>query len=81
MADYVVAGDPTTAVTGIATTAIASLDCLKAAVAAKCNLVISLEPVFWSSGDNLDRLEGNALFHHRKARLYPGEWAGRLSPA
>ncbi len=62
MADYVVAGDPTTAVTGIATTAIASLDCLKAAVAAKCNLIISLEPVFWTSNDNLDRLEGNALF-------------------
>jgi putative NIF3 family GTP cyclohydrolase 1 type 2 len=66
MADYVVAGDPTTAVTGIATTAIASLDCLKAAVAAKLNLVISLEPVFWSTGDNLDRIEGNALFHQKR---------------
>ena len=66
MTDYVVAGDPNTAVTGIATTAIASLDCLKAAVAAKRNLVLSLEPVFWSSGDNLDRLEGNALFHQKR---------------
>ena len=66
LADYVVAGDPTTAVMGIATTAIASLDCLKAAVAAKRNLVISLEPVFWSSGDNLDRLEGNALFQQKR---------------
>jgi putative NIF3 family GTP cyclohydrolase 1 type 2 len=62
MADHVVAGDPTTAVTGIATAAIASLDCLKAAVAAKCNLIISLEPVFWTTGDNLDRLTQNALF-------------------
>lgn len=66
MADYVAAGDPTTAVTGIATTAIASLDCLKAAVAAKRNLIISLEPVFWSTGDNLDRLEGNTLFHVKR---------------
>lgn len=60
--DYVVAGDPTTAITGIATMAIASLDSLKAAAAAGRNLIITLEPTFWADNDNLDRFEGNALF-------------------
>lgn len=65
-ADYVVAGDPTTAVTGIATMAIASIDSLKAAVAASKNLIVTLEPTFWNDDDNLDRFEGNALFKFKR---------------
>jgi putative NIF3 family GTP cyclohydrolase 1 type 2 len=59
MEDYVVAGDPTTPVTGIATTAMASLDCLNAAAKSGKNLVVTSEPTFWADGDNLNRLEGN----------------------
>ena len=65
-ADYVVAGDPTTAVTGIATTAIATLDCLKKAAAANLNLIVTLESTFWSDTDNLDRLEGDATFKAKR---------------
>ena len=64
--DYIAAGDPTTAVTGIATMAIASIDSLKAAVAANKNLIITLEPIFWADNDNLDRFEGNALFKFKR---------------
>lgn len=60
--DYVVAGDPTTPVTGIATTAIASLDCLKTAADSGKNLIVTMEPTFWSDEDHIDRLEGNAEF-------------------
>jgi putative NIF3 family GTP cyclohydrolase 1 type 2 len=60
--DYIAAGDPTTAVTGIATMAIASLDSLRTAVASGKNLIVTLEPTFWADNDNLDRFEGNALF-------------------
>jgi putative NIF3 family GTP cyclohydrolase 1 type 2 len=64
--DYVVAGDPLTAITGIATTAIASIDSLKAAVAANKNLIVTLEPAFWTDNDNLDRFEGNTLFKFKR---------------
>lgn len=66
MEDYIVAGDPTTPVTGIATTAIASLDCLNAAANSGRNLVVTLEPTFWADEDNLNRLEGNAEFKAKR---------------
>ena len=66
MEDYVIAGDPTTVVTGIATTAIATLDCLQAAAASGKNLIVTLEPIFWSNNDNLNRLEGNAEFKAKR---------------
>ena len=61
-ADRIVAGDPTTAVTGIATVAMASIDALRAAVAKRCNLIVSYDPIFWSDDDRFDHLEGNRLF-------------------
>lgn len=64
--DRVTAGDPTLAVTGIATTAMASLDCLKRAAAAKRNLVITYDPAFWSTNDDLDRMEGDSLFQLKR---------------
>ena len=42
------AGDPATAITGIATTAMATLDVLGRAVKEKANLIITAEPVFYS---------------------------------
>jgi len=66
MEDYVIAGDPTTAVTGIATTAIATFDCLSTAAASGKNLIVTLEPIFWASQDNLDRMEGNPEFQAKR---------------
>jgi putative NIF3 family GTP cyclohydrolase 1 type 2 len=60
--DYVIAGDPTMAVTGIATTVIGTFDCLRRAAASGKNLIVTREPIFWADNDNLDRLEGNAEF-------------------
>jgi putative NIF3 family GTP cyclohydrolase 1 type 2 len=64
--DHVSAGDPTTAVTGIATMAFASLDCLKQAAAAGRNLILTYDPAFWSSNDSFDRLEANRLFLEKR---------------
>lgn len=64
--DRIVAGDPTTAVTGIATTAMATFDCLKAAAASGKNLIVTFDPPFWSEGDTLDRLEGDDLFKAKR---------------
>jgi putative NIF3 family GTP cyclohydrolase 1 type 2 len=66
LTDQILAGDPLTAVTGIATTAMATFDCLKAAAAAKKNLIVTLDPVFWSENDSLDRMEGAAVFKAKR---------------
>jgi putative NIF3 family GTP cyclohydrolase 1 type 2 len=50
-ADGIKAGDPSTFVTGIATTAIATVDVLRRAATAHRNLVITQEPVFYSATD------------------------------
>lgn len=66
LADEVIAGDPLMAVTGIATTAMATFDALKAAAAAGKNLIVTMDSAFWSDGDNLDRLEGAAVFKAKR---------------
>jgi putative NIF3 family GTP cyclohydrolase 1 type 2 len=45
------AGDPSTAVKGIATTAMATLDVLKQAAAANANLILTYEPTFYGRAD------------------------------
>ena len=64
--DHVSAGDPTMAVSGVATMAIASLDGLKRAAAGGRNLILTYDPAFWSGNDNFDRLEGNSLFLEKR---------------
>lgn len=64
--DHVSAGDPLTAVTGIAVTAMATLSGLQRAAAAGQNLVVTYDPGFWSSSDSLDGVEGNALFIQKR---------------
>jgi NIF3 (NGG1p interacting factor 3) len=49
--DGLKAGDPTTVIRGIATTALASLDVLKEAVKAKANLILTYEPTFYGRAD------------------------------
>ena len=46
------AGDPATAITGVATTAMATLDVLKRAVKSRANLVITCEPTFYGRADS-----------------------------
>lgn len=46
------AGDPATAVTGIATTALASLDVMGRAVKAGANLIVTCEPTFFARADS-----------------------------
>jgi putative NIF3 family GTP cyclohydrolase 1 type 2 len=64
--DHVSAGDPTQAVTGIAVMAQATLEGLHKAADAKANLVFTYDPAFWESGDNLNRLETDALFIEKR---------------
>jgi putative NIF3 family GTP cyclohydrolase 1 type 2 len=45
------AGDPSTAVTGIVTTALGSLDVLGSAVKAGANLIVTCEPTFFAKAD------------------------------
>ena len=45
------AGEPSTVVNGIATTAMATLDVLKEAVKAKANLIVTYEPTFYGRAD------------------------------
>jgi putative NIF3 family GTP cyclohydrolase 1 type 2 len=45
------AGDPSTAVTGIVTTALASLEVLGSAVKAGANLIVTCEPTFFAKAD------------------------------
>jgi hypothetical protein len=50
-ADTFKAGDPSTRVTGIATTSLASLDALNRAIKAGANLIITSEPTFFARAD------------------------------
>ena len=64
--DRISAGDPTQTITGIAVTTLASLEVLKAAAAKGCNLVLTYDPAFWSTADDLARLEANTLFAEKR---------------
>jgi len=46
------AGDPGTVITGVVTTAMATLDLLKRAVKSRANLVITCEPTFYGRADS-----------------------------
>jgi putative NIF3 family GTP cyclohydrolase 1 type 2 len=64
--DRLIAGDPLTQVTGIATVAMATFDALKAAVAAKANLILTADATFWGDNDSVTGLEGNATFRAKR---------------
>lgn len=67
--DRIITGDPDTVVTGIATTMMATFDALKAAVAARCNLIITHEPTFWSHPDNVSQLQDDPLYKVKLAYM------------
>ena len=64
--DFVSAGDPTRTVTGIAVMGQATLEGLRQAAAANANLVFTYDPAFWATGDNLTRMETDALFLEKR---------------
>ena len=56
------AGDPSSNVTGIATTFIATMDVLKKAVEENCNLIITHEPTFYNHLDQTDHLKDDPVY-------------------
>ena len=64
--DGIKAGDPATIVTGIATTAMATLPALRRAAAAKQNVVMSQEPIFYSASDAPGNLANDPVYLAKK---------------
>lgn len=60
--DVIKEGNPETPVTGIITTMFATMDVLKEAVAKKCNLVISHEPLYYTHLDNKEPFLNDPVF-------------------
>ena len=63
--DNVIAGNPDTPVTGIATTMMATLDVIERAAAAGKNLVITHEPTFYLHHDRTEPLAGDATYRFK----------------
>jgi len=61
------AGNPDTAVTGIACTFMATVEVLKKAAKMGCNLVITHEPTFYNHLDQKDLLEGDPVYAAKQA--------------
>jgi putative NIF3 family GTP cyclohydrolase 1 type 2 len=61
------AGDPDTVVTGIATTAMATLGVLQRAAAAGRNLIITHEPTFYAAADTPGARSGDPVYLAKKA--------------
>jgi putative NIF3 family GTP cyclohydrolase 1 type 2 len=59
--DNVIAGDPNTKITGIATTFMSTLAVLQKAKAAGCNFIITHEPTFYTHTDDLKTHEDDAV--------------------
>jgi putative NIF3 family GTP cyclohydrolase 1 type 2 len=60
--DVIKEGDPQTPVTGIITTMFATMDVLKEAVAKKCNLIISHEPLYYNHLDSKEQFTNDPVF-------------------
>jgi putative NIF3 family GTP cyclohydrolase 1 type 2 len=77
--DTIKAGDPSTVITGVVTTSMATLDVLQKAVQAGANLVITAAPTFYSRAD-LSQPAGRGLGAGRGAVPARGAGAGRGAP-
>jgi putative NIF3 family GTP cyclohydrolase 1 type 2 len=64
--DVIKEGDPETRVTGIVTTMFATMDVLKEAVAKKCNLIISHEPLYYNHLDDKKRFIDDPVFKEKQ---------------
>ncbi len=63
--DRIIAGNPDTAVKGIATTMMATLPVLRRAAAAGLNLVITHEPTFYSHLDEIDPIKDDPVYLYK----------------
>lgn len=63
--DNVIAGNPDTPVTGIATTMMATLDVIERAAATGKNMMITHEPTFYMHQDKTDTLAGDATVRYK----------------
>ena len=61
------AGDPSIAVTGIATTVVPTLDALKQALAARQNFIVTQEPTFYSANDEPGNRAKDPVYLAKKA--------------
>jgi putative NIF3 family GTP cyclohydrolase 1 type 2 len=61
------AGNPDTAVTGIACTFMATVEVLKKAAEMGCNMVITHEPTYYNHLDDRDLLEGDSVYAAKQA--------------
>jgi putative NIF3 family GTP cyclohydrolase 1 type 2 len=65
--DGLTAGDPTTVVTGVAVTVMATLDVLRRAAAAKQNFVVTQEPTYYGANDSPGPRETDPVYLAKKA--------------
>lgn len=63
------AGDPSTAVTGIVTTALASTDTLRRAATAGQNFIVTQEPLFYSANDDPGNRAKDPVYLAKKALI------------
>jgi putative NIF3 family GTP cyclohydrolase 1 type 2 len=67
--DTIKSGNPATAVKGIATTMMATLDVVQRAAAAGRNMVITHEPTFYSHEDRTDALTDDPIYQFKRSFL------------
>jgi putative NIF3 family GTP cyclohydrolase 1 type 2 len=67
--DTLKAGDPTTRVTGIATTFLATMDVLRQAARRGDNLVISHEPTFYNHKDDTSKFQDDPVYREKLAYI------------
>lgn len=65
--DGLKAGDPTTAVTGVTTAVVATMDVLRRTAAAGRNFVVTLEPTFYSASDAPDARANDPIYLAKRA--------------
>ncbi len=67
--DVVKVGDTGAECTGIAVTTFASVEVIRKAIAANCNLIVVHEPLFYTHEDKTDWLTENSVFQEKKRLL------------
>lgn len=64
--DVIKEGNPNTIVTGIASCMFATMEVLQKAVEAKCNLIITHEPLYYNHKDDTGFFKGDAVYEEKK---------------
>jgi hypothetical protein len=67
--DGVKAGDPATVVSGVATTTLPTLDALRHAAAARQNLIVAQEPIFYSANDDPGNRATDPVSRRRRSSI------------